>query len=161
MHLFRNLFKISYSKEELLLIKFLTKIPLFYNLTNQDLLKFIPYLYPLRFEKGETIFYSGDPSQAIYFIKNGGADLYTENNSKKFYFKTISENECIGAETINTDNIRLFTTISKRENMLVHVLPQTSLFKLFRKDRIKKIILENYDKYYSRITQEAAGASNQ
>ncbi|OFY65392.1 MAG: hypothetical protein A3H98_11220 [Bacteroidetes bacterium RIFCSPLOWO2_02_FULL_36_8] len=157
----RNLFKISYSKEELLIIKFLSRIPLFYNLSNQDLLKFIPYLFPLNFEKEEVIFYMGDPSQAIYFIKKGSVDLFTEKNSKKIYFKTISENECVGAETIYNDNIRIFTTLSKKENTLVYALPQTSLFKLLRKERIKKIILENYEKHYSRITQEAVLSASQ
>jgi CRP/FNR family cyclic AMP-dependent transcriptional regulator len=70
-----NPFKKAYNQSEKDQINFLKGVEPFRNLNDDELFIFIPYLYPRKYKRDEAVFFSKDPSQAVYIIVEGEVKL--------------------------------------------------------------------------------------
>ena len=61
--------------------EFLKQLPLFANLSEADLASLAQDFTTRRFQQGETIFFQGDPGQALYLIETGRVRIYVQDDS--------------------------------------------------------------------------------
>ncbi len=61
--------------------EFLKQLPLFVNLPEAELAGLAQDFTARRFQQGETIFFQGDPGQALYLIETGRVRIYVQDDS--------------------------------------------------------------------------------
>jgi len=61
--------------------EFLKQLPLFANLPEAELVTLAQDFTARRFQHGETIFFQGDPGQALYLIESGRVRIYVQDDS--------------------------------------------------------------------------------
>lgn len=123
-------FKKKYSEEDLRMIHFLRRSRLFEKLTDEELALFIPFLYLRKYKESEVVFFSGDPSQAVYFVKSGiiTLNIVIKNNFEKLM--TLRSGRMFGDNAVLTDTKRLYTAIVKTEESQLYVLPKANLMEI-------------------------------
>ena len=62
-------------------MEFLKHLPLFANLGDAELAALANDFTARRFQQGETIFFQGDPGQALYLIEVGRVRIYVQDDS--------------------------------------------------------------------------------
>lgn len=150
-----NPFKKTFSKEEKEQIEFLKGIKPFSRLTNEELFIFIPYLYPRRYKKEEAVFFSKDPSQAVYIIGEGEVSLSLEREGKFEELQRATKNECFGDNAFVLDNHRIYNAIILSEEAELFVLPQGNIKDIFENyPKIKATILESLLVQYNVYTEQ-------
>ncbi|MFY7842554.1 MAG: cyclic nucleotide-binding domain-containing protein [Rhabdochlamydiaceae bacterium] len=77
---------------------FLKNINLFNGLEDQDLMDIIQFVEKASFKKGDFIFKEGDPSDSLYVICKGSAQILKLADDKKSFFniQSLSEGQIIG-----------------------------------------------------------------
>lgn len=123
-------FKKNYSEEDLKMFHFLRRSRLFQKLTDEELAYFTPFLYLRKYRESEVVFFSGDPSQALYFVKSGIVTLNIDikNNFEKLL--TLRSGRMFGDNAVLADTRRLYTAIVKTEECQLYVLPKANLMEI-------------------------------
>jgi len=65
----RNPFSKTYEPNELKMFDFLQGIKFFELLKQQELARFLPAMHERKYARDEVVFFSKDPSQALYLIR--------------------------------------------------------------------------------------------
>ena len=125
-----KLFKKSYSEKDINLFSFLAKNKLFENLNYEELASFIPYMYSRVYKENEVIFFSGDPSHALYIVKSGMVSLNLElkENFEKLYH--VRSGKIFGENALIQNTSRLYTAIVTTEKAELYVIPQINLLEI-------------------------------
>jgi len=84
----RNPFSKTYEPEELRMFDFLQGIKFFELLKQQELARFLPTMHERKYVRDEVVFFSKDPSQALYLIRKGQVDLTIDVSEN---FETIMQ----------------------------------------------------------------------
>ena len=67
----RNPFSKTYEPNDLRMFDFLQGIKFFELLKQQELARFLPTMHERKYVRDEVVFFSKDPSQALYLIRKG------------------------------------------------------------------------------------------
>ncbi len=73
------------------IVQFLKTISLFQGVTDEDLLRLVPYCRPRRYEKGKELFQEGDPGDQMFLILSGRVVIQRVNEQGQTMF--IAERE--------------------------------------------------------------------
>jgi len=84
----RNPFSKTYEPNELRMFDFLQGIKFFELLKLQELARFLPTMHERKYVRDEVVFFSKDPSQALYLIRKGQVDLTIDLSEN---FETIMQ----------------------------------------------------------------------
>lgn len=149
-----KLFKKKYSEEELKLFEFLSGVRHFQLLKNDELQLFLPYLYPRTYNQNEAVFFSGDPSQALYIMKSGEASLTIDIKDRFEELMTIKPGEAFGDNSFIPNTKRIYNSIVVSEQAEIYVIPQINISEIMEdhpeiKAKIMTTMAEIYNDYTS------------
>lgn len=150
----QNPFKKSYSKKEIQLFRFLHRIPLFEKLNFDEMANFLPFMHLREYKQDEAVFFRGDPSHALYIVKNGAVSLHIDLKDEFEQLLTIRDDEAFGDNALLHDTIRIYHAIVKSEKANLYVIPQVNILEIFdRHPKIKAKMLESLALQYNGYTE--------
>ena len=148
-----NPFKKSYSKEEINTFRFLSRIKLFSQLSNDELSEFVPFLYPRKYKKDEVVFFRDDPSQALYIVKRGEVTLNIDISDRFEKLVEVKSAQAFGDNTLLTNTKRLYTAVTSSDSATLFVIPQVNIQNIFNSnDRIKAKMMTSLAEMYNNYT---------
>lgn len=108
---------------------FLKRIPLFKDLSDEDLSRIAGLLKPLSLPRGATLFHQGDPGDAFFIITSGQVRLVTERQGRKTVTSFLGRGDTLGElallsgeqrpMTAHLDATTEFLVLSKRDFSVV------------------------------------------
>jgi CRP-like cAMP-binding protein len=128
-----NPFKRTYTSKELEIFNFLSKSKVFEELTEDEMVHFIPYMFLREYNQNEVVYFRGDPSQALYIINSGivGLNLDIEDKIEKLGFRR--QYQLLGEEAVSNGNVRNINAVVFSEKAELYVIPTEYLSELFAK----------------------------
>ncbi len=149
-----NPFSKTFSTSDLETFKFLGSTKLFARLKNKEMGRFLPALHSRKYEVDEVVFFSKDPSQALYIVKKGLIELTID---VKDNFETILEvgpGEAFGENSLLQNAKRTYTALVKSEDTELMVIPQYALQEVFDSSpKIKAKMMTSLAEYYNENNQ--------
>jgi CRP-like cAMP-binding protein len=108
-------------------IEFLKRLSLFANLNDAELTALVQDLTVRHFQQGETIFFQGDPGQALYLIETGRVRIYVQDDSgQEISVIFLSAGDIFG-ELAVIDGLPRSASASAADETNVHVLSRERL----------------------------------
>jgi CRP/FNR family transcriptional regulator, cyclic AMP receptor protein len=145
-----NLFARTYSKSELELFDFLSKNKLFSKLTHKEMLLFAPYLHLRMYKQDEVVFFRGDPSQALYLIKEGRVSLELDVGEKFETVVQLHHHASFGNNSLLPKTRRIFNAFITSPFCQLYVVPQVNIHYIFEnKPSIKAKVIESLAEVYN------------
>jgi len=96
------------------LIELIKSIPIFADLTDDDLEKLIKYSEKRKYPSGSIILYQGDTGNAIYLILKGQVKVVlTNEDGKEIILSTLEKNNYFGEMSIFDQEKRSATVVAK------------------------------------------------
>lgn len=149
-----NPFTKTYDQEELLIFDFLQGINFFERLRQKEMARFIPAMHDRKYQRDEVVFFSKDPSQALYLIKKGKVDLTIDIKDN---FETIMEanrGEAFGENSLLENAKRTYTAIITSEEAELIVIPHFAIQEIFDTNpKIKAKMMTSLAEYYNSNNQ--------
>ncbi len=130
-----NPFSRSYSRAELEQMNFLRLNPIFSSLKESEIYDFLPFLYQRKYVSGETIFFRGDPAQAVYIILKGTVQLSLDVDKRFEELSRLNRGQIFGENALLLDSERVYNAICHSDSCLLYALPAISLHEILSKDR--------------------------
>jgi CRP-like cAMP-binding protein len=108
-------------------IEFLKRLSLFTNLTDAELNTLAKDFTARRFQQGETIFFQGDPGQALYLIEAGRVRIYVhDDGGQEISVIFLSAGDIFG-ELAVIDGLPRSASAIAADETIVHVLTRERL----------------------------------
>mgnify|MGYP001188002699 CR=1 FL=1 len=151
-------FKKKYTEDDLLLFNFLRKNRFFEKLTNEELSYFAPYLYNRKYRANEVVFFTKDPSQAVYIVKSGIITLNIDLKDGFEKLMTLRSGKLFGDNAFISGTKRLYTAIVKTEEAEIMVIPKVNIMEVMNnhpevRAKIMTAFAEQYNEYTSNLFQ--------
>lgn len=151
-----NPFKKKYTKDDQSLFDFLKQIKHFEKLTDEELSLITPYMYERTYKQDEVVFFRGDPSYALYIMKDGNVSLNIDVKDKFEEFTIIKTGGIFGDNSILKDTKRIYSCIVISKKAEIYVIPQINLHDIMDshltiKTKIMTSFAELYDEYTSAL----------
>lgn len=151
-----NPFKKKYSEEELDLIAFLAQTRHFEKLTEEELALFLPSMYLRTYQQDEVVFFSGDPSHALYIVKRGSVSLSVDVNNKFEQLAEAHRGNIFGDNSLLDYSKRIYTTVVTSEKAQLYVIPQINLMEILQdhpdvRAKIMTVFAELYNEYTTQL----------
>jgi CRP/FNR family cyclic AMP-dependent transcriptional regulator len=108
-------------------IEFLKRLPLFVNLSDTELSVLAKEFTVRRFQQGETIFFQGDPGQALYLIEVGRVRIYVQDDSGQETSVIFYSAGDIFGELAAIDGLPRSASAIVADETIVHVLTRERL----------------------------------
>lgn len=138
-----NPFARTYSQQEKEIMNFLRKNPIFKDLSNEELLNFIPHLHQRSYGKNEVVFFRNDPSQALYLLKKGRVALQLDIDDSFEPLALLKSGMHFGENALLPRSHRLYNAICKQEDNQLYILPQVSLMEIFEENtKLKSKVMQ-------------------
>jgi CRP/FNR family transcriptional regulator, cyclic AMP receptor protein len=149
-----NPFRKSYTAKELNLFRFLSKIKVFEKLTYKEMSYFLPYLYLREYSHDQAVFLRGDPSNALYLVKNGKISLSIDLRGDKFeLLRVVKTGEAFGNNTMVEHSQRIFNAIVNSESADLYVIPKVNIFDIFQEhENVKAKMMASLAEVYNQVT---------
>ncbi len=148
-------FKKSYSESDLELFKFLRKNPLMSSLTNEELEKFQPSIYLRVYGENEVVFFTGDPSHALYIVKKGVVSLNLEIKGEFEKLMILRNGFVFGDNSILDGARRIYSAIVHAAGTELYVIPKVNLKEVMEHDPIiKSKIMYSFANMYNGYTEK-------
>ncbi|MCK4339908.1 MAG: cyclic nucleotide-binding domain-containing protein [Candidatus Cloacimonetes bacterium] len=107
--------------EEKELIKFLSNVALFENLTRNERKNLRQYMYVRNFKADEPIFKKGYPNVVLYIVKEGELNVYLDTNEKTNVLNTLKPLDFFGEIGLFLDEVRTASIIAVKDSVLVGI----------------------------------------
>lgn len=151
-----KLFGTSYTENETRLINFLRRDRLFENLTDRELSYFIPDMHERKYVKDEVVFFSGDPSQALYLVKSGMVTLNIDVKGNFEKLLTLRAGHAFGDNSLIEGTKRIYTAIVSTDQAELYIIPQVNMIEIMdRHKRVRAKLMTTfavtYNEYTSRL----------
>ena len=151
-----KIFNKTYSEKELAVFQFLSKNKLFDTLTNEEMAEFLPAMYQREYKENEVVFFSKDPSNALYIIKNGIVTLNLEVKGEFEKLVVLRSGRVFGDNVILSNSKRIYTAIVTSESAELYVIPRINLEEIMENDvqvkaKLMTAIAQEYDEYMQNL----------
>ena len=104
------------------LVQFFTQIPVFAELTPDELGEIVRAMQPRRFDPGEFVYRKGDPADGMYIVQSGEVDvLLPQLDGSSVHVRTLGQGEVIGEIGLLDKGTRSATIRAKDEAELVRL----------------------------------------
>lgn len=151
-----NPFKKTYSSAQQQMFGFLEQVNLFKDLTWEEMSHFLSYFHERVYKQDEVVFFRGDPSQALYIVKEGKVCLNIDIKDKFEVLTELKRGQAFGLNSILKDKTRIYTAIVVSEEAMIYALPHDILFQIF--DRYASIkakmlneLADQYNQYFENL----------
>lgn len=154
-----NPFKKKYTPEEIAIFDYLANIRIFERLEPRQLHYFIPHLYERRYKQNEVIFFRGDPSHALYLIREGRVALNIDINESFEKLTEVGTGAAIGESCLLKKTTRQLNAIVTSESAGFFAIPQDGIFEIFdTHPKVKVKMLESLAEIYNQYNETLFGA---
>jgi len=144
-----DFFAKKYSPHERESFEFLRAGKLFTELTNEELVRFLPFLHERKYTQNEAVFFRNDPSQALYIIRSGEIRLTIDVQDNFEELITIHQKMSFGDDALLPNSFRNYNAICTSESADLYVIPQINIFDIFEEDpRIQAKVMTAFARYY-------------
>jgi len=148
-----NPFKKRYSTQEMSLFRFMSQIKQFESLNYDELSQIAPCMYLRTFNQDEVVFFRGDPSYALYIVKNGKVSLRVDINDKFEELTNVRPGEAFGDNSLLNNTTRIYTSVVVSEKADLYVIPQANLLDILNDHPvIRAKIMTSFSELYNDYT---------
>jgi len=126
-----NPFSKTFDEDELKMFDFMQRINFFERLRQKELARFLPAMHHRKYLRDEVVFFSKDPSQALYLIKSGQVNLTIDIKDN---FETIMEvrrGEAFGENSLLENTKRTYTALIVSDEAELIVIPHFAIQEIF------------------------------
>lgn len=151
----RNPFSKTYNQEELDMFDFLGVIKFFERLNYKEMSLFIPAMHHRKYLRDEVVFFSKDPSQALYLVKRGQISLTIDIKDNFESILEINRNDAFGENSLLENAKRTYTAMIVSEEADLIVIPHFALQEIFDSNpKIKAKMMTSLAEYYNQNNQK-------
>ena len=150
----RNPFSKTYEPEDLRTFDFLQGIKFFERLRQKEMARFLPAMHHRKYVRDEVVFFSKDPSQALYLIKKGSIDLTIDIKDNFETIMNLSKGEAFGENSLLEYTKRTYTALVVSEEAELIVIPHFAIQEIFDSNpKIKAKMMTSLAEYYNTNNQ--------
>lgn len=150
----RNPFSKTYEADELRTFDFLLGNKFFEQLKQQELARFLPAMHERKYVKDEVVFFSKDPSQALYLIRKGQVDLTIDLQENFETILQLKRGDAFGENCLIKNSKRTYTAIVSSEEAELIVIPYFAIQEIFDGNpKIKAKMMTALAEYYNANNQ--------
>ncbi|MDH5380869.1 MAG: cyclic nucleotide-binding domain-containing protein [Cyclobacteriaceae bacterium] len=143
----KNPFKKTYTENELEQFDFLRNFELFKNLTEKELMIFLPHMHYRSYVKDEVVFFRNDPSHALYLIKKGIVNMTLDVNEKFEDLGEVRMHEVLGENCLIEGTKRPMNAVVTSETAFFYVIPRDNIMRIFdSRPEVKMKMMESFAK---------------
>lgn len=145
-----NPFSRTFSVSELETFQFLSQVNLFEKLKNMEMAKFLPALHYRKYRRNEVVFFSGDPSQALYVVKSGRIHLTIDIKENFEVINEVNKTEAFGENSLLENVTRIYTAVVSSEEAELLVVPHFAIQEVFDSNsKIKAKMMASLAEFYN------------
>ncbi len=131
----------------------MSQIRPFENLSYDELSQIAPCMYLRTFNQDEVVFFRGDPSYALYIVKNGKVSLRVDVNDKFEELTNVRPGEAFGDNSLLNNTTRIYTSVVVSEKADLYVIPQANLLDILDDHpQIRAKIMTSFSELYNEYT---------
>ena len=150
----RNPFSKTYEPQELRMFDFLQGIKFFELLKQQELARFLPTMHERKYVRDEVVFFSKDPSQALYLIRKGQVDLTIDLSENFETIMQLKRGDAFGENSLLENSKRTYTALVSSDEAELLVIPQFALLEIFDNNpKIKAKMMTSLAEFYNANNQ--------
>ncbi|WP_339877283.1 cyclic nucleotide-binding domain-containing protein [uncultured Algoriphagus sp.] len=150
----RNPFSKTYTEQEDKMFDFLGQIKFFEQLKNKEMVRFIPAMHHRKYVKDEVVFFSKDPSQALYLVKSGNISLTIDIKDNFETILEIKRGEAFGENSLLENAKRTYTALIVSDEAELIVIPHFAIQEIFDSNpKIKAKMMTSLSEYYNQNNQ--------
>lgn len=150
----RNPFSKTYEPQELRMFDFLQGIKFFELLKQQELARFLPTMHERKYVRDEVVFFSKDPSQALYLIRKGQVDLTIDLSENFETIMQLKRGDAFGENSLLENSKRTYTALVSSDEAELLVIPQFALLEIFENNpKIKAKMMSSLAEFYNANNQ--------
>ncbi|WP_057938268.1 Crp/Fnr family transcriptional regulator [Algoriphagus resistens] len=150
----RNPFSKTYTDTEEQMFNFLGQIKFFENLKDKEMARFIPAMHHRKYVKDEVVFFSKDPSQALYLVKNGDISLTIDVKDNFETILEIKRGQAFGENSLLENAKRTYTALVVSDDAELIVIPYFAMQEIFDSNpKIKAKMMTSLAEYYNQNNQ--------
>jgi CRP/FNR family cyclic AMP-dependent transcriptional regulator len=151
----RNPFSKTYNQEELDMFDFLGIIKFFERLNYKEMSRFISAMHHRKYLRDEVVFFSKDPSQALYLLKRGQISLTIDIKDNFESILEINRGDAFGENSLLENAKRTYTAMVVSEEADLIVIPQFAIQEIFDSNpKIKAKMMTSLAEYYNQNNQK-------
>lgn len=145
-----NPFSKTYDEDQLLMFDFLQRIKFFERLRQKELARFTPAMHHRKYVRDEVVFFSKDPSQALYLIKKGNVNLTIDIKDNFETIMEVNRGEAFGENSLLENAKRTYTALISSEEAELIVIPHFAIQEIFDSNpKIKAKMMTSLAEYYN------------
>jgi CRP/FNR family cyclic AMP-dependent transcriptional regulator len=149
-----NPFSKTYDEEQLKMFSFMQAINLFERLRQKELARFLPAMHHRKYVRDEVVFFSKDPSQALYLIKSGKVNLTIDIKDNFETIMEVNRGEAFGENSLIENAKRTYTALIDSDEAELIVIPYFALQEIFESNpKIKAKMMTSLAEYYNANNQ--------
>jgi|SRR5690606_18514915 len=149
-----NPFSKTYDEEQLKMFDFMQAINLFERLRQKELARFLPAMHHRKYVRDEVVFFSKDPSQALYLIKSGKVNLTIDIKDNFETIMEVNRGEAFGENSLIENAKRTYTALIDSDEAELIVIPHFALQEIFESNpKIKAKMMTSLSEYYNANNQ--------
>ncbi|SFB56193.1 Crp/Fnr family transcriptional regulator [Algoriphagus aquimarinus] len=150
----RNPFSKTYTESEEKMFKFLGQIKFFERLKNKEMIRFIPAMHHRKYVKDEVVFFSKDPSQALYLVQSGDICLTIDIKDNFETILEVKRGEAFGENSLLENSKRTYTALIVSDEAELIVIPHFAIQEVFDSNpKIKAKMMTSLAEYYNQNNQ--------
>lgn len=145
-----NPFSKTYNEDQLLMFDFMQGIKFFERLKQKEMARFIPAMHHRKYLRDEVVFFSKDPSQALYLIKKGKANLTIDIKENFETIMEVKRGEAFGENSLLENSKRTYTALIISDEAELIVIPHFAIQEIFDSNpKIKAKMMTSLAEYYN------------
>lgn len=149
-----NPFSKTYDEEQLKMFDFMQGIKFFERLRQKEMSRFLPALHHRKYVRDEVVFFSKDPSQALYLIKSGKVNLTIDIKDNFETIMEVNRGEAFGENSLLENAKRTYTALINSDEAELIVIPHFALQEIFESNpKIKAKMMTSLSEYYNANNQ--------
>jgi CRP-like cAMP-binding protein len=149
-----NPFSKTYDEDQLLMFDFLQGIKFFERLRQKEMAKFIPAMHHRKYVRDEVVFFSKDPSQALYLLKKGKVNLTIDIKDNFETIMEVNKGEAFGENSLLENTKRTYTALIDSDEAELIVIPHFAIQEIFDSNpKIKAKMMTSLSEYYNANNQ--------
>lgn len=133
---------------------FLQGIKFFERLRQKEMAKFIPAMHHRKYVRDEVVFFSKDPSQALYLLKKGKVNLTIDIKENFETIMEVNRGEAFGENSLLENTKRTYTALIDSDEAELIVIPHFAIQEIFDSNpKIKAKMMTSLSEYYNANNQ--------
>lgn len=145
-----NPFSKTYDEDQLVMFDFMQGIKFFERLKQKELARFIPAMHHRKYLRDEVVFFSKDPSQALYLIKKGKVNLTIDITDNFETIMEVNRGEAFGENSLLENAKRTYTALVISDEAELIVIPHFAIQEIFDTNpKIKAKMMTSLAEYYN------------